>query len=1004
MRRQTVSVSLLTFALAALVSADIDVSAQEPADGSKNGSLHFVNDVMPLLSKFGCNDTKCHGSSKGKSGFKLSMFGSELGEDFAALTKSAEARRINKVEPVKSLFLLKATASIPHEGAKTSQLQVGSPEYNTLATWVAQGALWGNEQAPKLVSIQVTPEEQVLQKGGVHQLSVTGTFSDGSQKDVTRHAVYTSSDQEVAAADGNGSVRASGFGESHILVSYMRQTGTVRIAVPQPLPSPFPNVAPNNKIDELVFAKLQKLGIPPSELCSDQEFFRRVYLDLIGTVPTSDEGRAFLADSDPQKRSKLVDRLLEREEFADFWALKWADLLRIKTGVGVIRPAAAETYYRWVRESIAQNKPYDQFVRELVTASGSGYRFGATNFFMPVSNKDPQGFAEAAALIFMGARVGCARCHVHPVENWTLDDNLGLAAFFAPVSFKKTGEWTEEIVFSNPKTTLKHPKTGQVVMPKFLDGEVLDLAAAENAAKEAEAAAAAAKATADQAATAQTNTANDAAAKRQQAVDAKEKLDELVAQQKPAETKLADATKAVTDAAEDQRAAAEERKKAADQALAGVKTQVAAATTASQAAEKAAKDAEAAAATANAEAAKAQAAQAVAEKAAIEKRIAANEQTEEDPRAKLVDWFVSPDNPWFARNIVNRVWFWLLGRGIVHEADDLRSTNPPENPELLKYLEQELATHKYDLKHIYRLILKSRTYQLSSRPNQWNEKDLTHFSRYRVKRLGAETLLDAISEITETWESFRNAVAAPVVTLPKGYHAKRIPDGSTESPFLSLFGRPPRDTSFESQRNSTPSMEQVLYLVNSDQFQAKVVNSPRMKRLIEEKKSDAETIEELYFATLSRPPTEKERNRTLEYVLEASKPALEQAQAEKKTAEEALTKVQGDLAKAKTDYEAAEKAAKEAEATAQTVSADAGKSVDEKKKATDEAAAKRKAAGEAKTMLDKLTADEKAASAALTQANQKVDAANAAHLQKRVPALQDVFWALLNTKEFMFNH
>jgi len=199
-------------------------------------------------------------------------------------------------------------------------------------------------------------------------------------------------------------------------------------------------------------------------------------------------------------------------------------------------------------------------------------------------------------------------------------------------------------------------------------------------------------------------------------------------------------------------------------------------------------------------------------------------------------------------------------------------------------------------------------------------------------------------------------------------------------------------------------MEQVLYLVNSDQFQAKVVNSPRMKRLLDEKKSDAETIEELYFATLSRPPTEKERNRTLEYVLEASKPALEQAQAEKKTAEEALTKVQGDLAKAKTDYEAAEKAAKEAEATAQTVSADAGKSADEKKKATDEAAAKRKAAGEAKTMLDKLTADEKAASAALTQANQKVDAANAAHLQKRVPALQDVFWALLNTKEFMFNH
>jgi len=858
MRRKTVLVCALTVAVSSLLLAGGSVTAQEPAGGSASGSLHFVNDVMPLLSKLGCNEVKCHGAAKGKNGFKLSMYGSELVEDFAAVTKSAEARRINKVEPDKSLFLLKATASIPHEGAKATKLEVGSPEYNTLATWVAQGALWGDEQAPKLVSIKVTPEEQILQKGGAHQLSVAATFSDGSQRDVTRHAVYTSLVEEVAAVDENGKVQASDFSESHILVTYMRQTGMVRIAVPQPLPSPFQNVALNNKIDELVFAKLQKIGIPPSELCSDQEFIRRAYLDVIGTLPTPDEARAFLSDTDPNKRSKLVDRLLADEGFASFWALKWGDLLRIKTGVGVIRPAAGESYYRWVRESIAQNMPYDQFVRELVTASGSGYRFGAANFFMPVSNKDPQGFAEAAALIFMGARVGCARCHVHPVENWTLDDNLGMGAFFAAVSFKKTGEWTEEIVFSNPKQTLKHPKTGQVVMPKFLDGEVLDLAA--------------------------------------------------------------------------------------------------------------------------------------------------NENKERDPRVLFADWLTSPQNPWFARNIVNRVWFWLLGRGIIHEADDLRSTNPPENPDLLKYLEQELVSHKYDLKHIYRLILNSKTYQLSSRPNQWNQQDLTHFSHYRVKRLGAEQLLDAVSEITDTWERFRNAVAAPVVTLPAGHKAVQIPDGSTESPFLNLFGRAPRDTSFESQRNSSPSMGQALYLVNSDQFQAKIANSPRVKRLLDEKKSDAETIDELYFTTLSRPPTDKERERTLEYVLAASKPALEQAQAEKKAAEEALARVQGELATAKTNHEAAEKTAKEAEATAQNVSADASKSADEKKKTRDEAAAKRKAAGEAKTMLDKLVADEKAANTALTQANQKLDAANAAHLQKRVPALQDVLWALLNTKEFMFNH
>ncbi|MFH1923532.1 MAG: DUF1549 domain-containing protein [Planctomycetota bacterium] len=313
-------------------------------------SVYFIDHVMPLISKLGCNQTTCHGSLKGKGGFSLSMFAAGPEDDFATLAKSTEARRVNPVEPGKSLFLLKATGSIPHEGGQL--LQVGSPEYNVLASWVAQGARWGDEQAPKLVSITVTPEEQVLEKGGTHQLSATAVFSDGSQKDITHRAVYTSSEEGVAAVDGTGKVQASDFGQSHIVVSYLRQTDTVRIVVPQPLPSPFPNVAPNNRIDELVFAKLQQLGLPPSELCSDHEFLRRIHLDVIGTLPTPDEVRAFLADADPQKRSKLVDRLLARDEFADFWALKWGDLLRVKTGVGVTRPAGAGTYYRWVRRAL----------------------------------------------------------------------------------------------------------------------------------------------------------------------------------------------------------------------------------------------------------------------------------------------------------------------------------------------------------------------------------------------------------------------------------------------------------------------------------------------------------------------------------------------------------------------------------------------------------------------------------------------------------------------------
>ncbi len=231
--------------------------------------------------------------------------------------------------------------------------------------------------------------------------------------------------------------------------------------VPQPLSGPFPDVKPNNKIDELVFAKLKRLGIPPSPPCTDEVFLRRIYLDATGLLPTPDEVRVFLADGDPQKRSKLIDRLLERDEFADFWALKWGDLLRIKSEYPVrVWPRAVMTYYQWVRDSIAQNKPYDQFVRELLTSSGSNFRDGPSNYYRAVSNKDPQSFAEMTALVFMGARLGCARCHGHPTEKWTLDDDLGLAAFFGKVGFKATNEWKEEIVFFNPKGGFWSPEEG----------------------------------------------------------------------------------------------------------------------------------------------------------------------------------------------------------------------------------------------------------------------------------------------------------------------------------------------------------------------------------------------------------------------------------------------------------------------------------------------------------------------------------------------------------------
>jgi hypothetical protein len=802
-----------------------------------------------------------------------------------------------------------------------------------------------------LVSIGVLPREQTLKKGETGQLAVTAVYAGGAKKDVTRYALFTSADKGVASVDGTGKVQALDYGETVIVASFMRRFEPVRISVPQPLPSPFPAVGVNNKIDEFVFAKLKTLGIPPSEVCSDPVFLRRIYLDVLGALPAAEEVRAFLSDKDPKKRSKLIDRLLADDRFANYGALKWGDLLRIKTGVGVARPAAAENYYRWVRESVTQNKPYDQLVRELLTSRGSIYECGPANYFAPAADKDPLGYAENTALVFMGVRVGCARCHVHPEENWALDDNLGMAAFFATVSVKSTREWTEEVVFLDPNKTLKNSKTGQVVAPKILGGGTLDLTGADKTAQEAEAANANAKAIADQAQAAHLEAQKVAVAKREQA-------------------------KATTTAA----------------------------VTVRQAAEKAALDAEATAANAKNAADKAQAALLAAQKTAGSKRALAINQRQEDLRAKFADWLVAPQNPWFAKNIVNRIWFWLLGRGIVHEADDFRSTNPPENPELLQYLEKELVSNKYDLKHIYRLILNSTTYQLSSSPNQWNDKDVKHFSHYQIKRLTAEQLLDGLSQITDTWERFSNVVAAPTVTLPEGHEAKQIPDGSTDSPFLRLFGRATRDTSFESQRNSSPSMAQALYLVNSDEFQVKVVNSPRMRKLLEQKKSDAEVVEELYLATLSRLPTEKESQRILDYVWGDNKAAFERASAEGKTAAEALAKLKEILAKATMSAEAAEKAAKEAEAKAQALGREAGKPAELKKKAADEAAAQRQVANQAKTKRDQLVAEEKAAAAKLAEAGKKVEAAKTAHQNQRVPALQDVLWTLLNTKEFLCNH
>jgi hypothetical protein len=892
-------------------SAQVLVTVKE----AKNESAYFLRDVTPLFTKLGCNAIDCHGSALGKGGFRLSMFGAEPDADYDALTKMHMGRRINRVEPIKSLALLKATNATAHAGGP--RVQPNSLEYTMLASWIAQGLPWGDDKLHRPVSVKVWPKDRILTKGSGQQLLARAVYADGSERDVTRLASFASTDPALTAVDATGKVKAEGFGEAIVSATFMRRWDTVRVLTPQPLPGPFPKIDPNNKIDELVFAKLQKLGFPPSAPCTDEAFLRRAYLDVIGCLPKPEEARAFLADPDPAKRTKVIDRLLERDEYADFWALKWGDLLRIKSEYPVrVWPRGVQTYYRWVRGSIAANKPYDQFVRELITANGSDFQVGPANYYRAVQKREPQTYAEATAVLFMGARLDCARCHAHPAENWGLEDGLGMAAFFSKVAIKATQEWKEEIVFFNQHGGVYHPRLREYVHPKFLGAEVVELP------------------------------------------------------------------------------------------------------------------------------------------------------RDQDPRPKFAEWLVSPQNPWFAKAMANRVWYWLLGRGIVHEPDDFRSTNPPSNPELLDYLAQEFVSHKFDVKHLFRLILNSKTYQLSSKPNESNRSDKSHFSHYYLRRMGAEQLLDAVCQVTGTSDQFASWIPVPPTIMPPGSRAAQVFDGDIRNPLLDLFGRPLRDTPYECERKLGSSVRQSLHLVNSDHFEGKVAGSPTIQRLLQANKPDPELVDEIYLATLSRPPRPDEKQKVLDYMSGAGKAPPPQLEADKKAAEDAWAKVRAGLQQAQAAYEAAEKAAKEAEAaaaaavtaatqatTAQTnaekaAAAQRQQANDAKKKAeippqvaaanqaheaADKAAKqaetaaaqaktaadgartaqaataamateRRKLAGDAKAALDKVAGEEKAAAAKTAEAAKRLADAIAALKPPRDRALQDLLWAMLNTKEFLFNH
>ncbi len=444
------------------------LSAALAAAAGEKPKLSFVKDIVPIFTKSGCANSNCHGSIRGQAGFKLSLFGYEPDLDYDAIVKAQDGRRINKTDAAKSLILLKPTFSIPHGGGE--RFKIGSLEYDAILDWIRDGATYDSAGSPRLKTLRVTPEEiTLIGIGTKHQLTAMGAYTDGSTEDLTRKVQYTANDESVVEISPLGEIKTRRAGETAIMVRTLGKAVAARIAVvEQPPMANYPDVPRNNFIDELVFAKLKRLNIIPSMLSSDQEFLRRVSLDTTGMLPTIEETKAFLESKDPDKRAKLIDQLIDRPEFAEVWATRFADLFR--TGLLDQGYKGGRLMYNWVRKAVMEDKPYNQFATELLTASGQ-LKFNPTaNFYYVTEFSEPENLATNVSQVFLGVRLECARCHNHPWEKWTQDDFWGFAAFFGRMGIKDTYENDESQVLLKVKGEVIHPKTKQAVSPKYLDG------------------------------------------------------------------------------------------------------------------------------------------------------------------------------------------------------------------------------------------------------------------------------------------------------------------------------------------------------------------------------------------------------------------------------------------------------------------------------------------------------------------------------------------------------
>ena len=745
------------------------VHAAAPAPPRAVKKVDFERHLMGLLGRLGCNAGSCHGSFQGKGGFRLSLFGYDPEMDYLALTRDQGGRRINRTDPDRSLLLLKATGQVDHGGLR--RFSKGSWQYNLFRRWIADG-MPRDKGSGAVKQITITPPEYTFKKAGeAGTLTVTATFANGSREDITALCDFRTNDEAVAPVSATGEVRARRAGDTAVIVSYRGNILPVRVMVPMTPPPGFKytKVPEVNAIDREVFAKLRRLNIAPSGLSSDTEFLRRVTLDTIGSLPTPAQVRGFLADKNPNKRTRKIDELLAHPLHAALWATRFSDITGNNTDTlenpQQLKPKFSQMWHDWFRKRLQENMPYDEIVRnvlcatsrdgdspedyikktrELYEAMGKGFTTSyperkTLDLFWRKQQRVPiEQWGEKTAVAFLGVRLECAQCHKHPFDRWTQADYRAYANIFGRINFGISPEARKALTAENAALR-KNVKKGKQI-PQMR--EVF------------------------------------CAAKGGQ--------------------QLPDPTT---------------NRRLTPKALGGPEISV---------------------------------------------------EPGEDPRVALFEWMRRPDNPFFARSFVNRVWGHYLGIGIVHPVDDFSLANPPSNAKLLDTLAKEFVARKYDIRKLERTILLSRTYQLSSATNATNRLDNNNYSHSYVRPLMAEVVVDVVNDAIGTTDKF--GVEAPNGVRAIEVGSTRIQNAALREAFR-VFGRSPRTLACDCERATEPTVSHKLYLMADQQLTNKLLpHRYRLRELEDARKSNPEVVEELFLATLSRLPTAREKAAAVQYV------------------------------------------------------------------------------------------------------------------------------------------